>query len=36
MSIIFEYPEGATPINDISGLQLSWVNTQGQLNRVEA
>ncbi len=36
MSIRFEYPEGATPINDISGLKPSWVNKQSQLNRVEA
>ena len=36
MTIKFEYPQGATPINDVSGLKLSWVNTQGQLNRVEA
>ncbi|NGX52308.1 MAG: hypothetical protein KR126chlam5_00605 [Candidatus Anoxychlamydiales bacterium] len=34
--IKFEYPEGATPIDDISGLKLSWVKTQGHLNRVEA
>jgi len=34
--IKFEYPEGATPIDDISGLKLSWVKTQAQLNRVEA
>ncbi len=36
MSIKFDYPEGATPINDISGLKLSWVQTQAHLNRVEA
>ncbi len=34
--IKFEYPEGATPIDDISGLKLPWVKTQDQLNRVEA
>lgn len=36
MKIKFEYPEGATPINDISGLKISWVKTQANLNRVEA
>lgn len=34
--IKFDYPDGATPIDDISGLKLSWVKTQAQLNRVEA
>src|SRR2546427_419910 len=29
-------PEGATPIDDISDLKLSWVKTRGQLNDVEA
>ncbi len=28
--------EGATPLDDISGLKLSWVNTQRQLDGVEA
>lgn len=35
MDIKFEYPEGATPIDDISGLKISWVKTQKNLNRVE-
>lgn len=35
MDIKFEYPEGATPIDDISGLKISWVKTQKDLNRVE-
>lgn len=32
----FSYPEGATPIDDISGLKKFWVTTQEDLNRVEA
>ena len=36
MNVTFEYPEGATPIDDISGLKISWVKTQSHLNRVEA
>jgi Fic-DOC domain mobile mystery protein B len=36
MKIDFEYPKGATPIDDISGLKISWVQTQADLNRVEA
>lgn len=32
----FEVPEWATPINDASGLKVSWVQTMGDLNRVEA
>lgn len=32
----FSCPEGATPIDDISGLKLSWVKTQDDLNKVEA
>ena len=32
----FKYPEGATPIDDISGLKLSWIHTQSHLNRAEA
>ena len=36
MEIKFEYPEGATPIDDISGLKISWIKTQAHLNRVEA
>lgn len=32
----FEYPEGATLINDISDLKPDWVKTQDDLNQVEA
>ena len=32
----FSYPEGATPIDDISDLKMSWVKTLEDLNRVEA
>lgn len=32
----FSYPEGATPIDDISGLKIVWVKTQDDLNQVEA
>ncbi|HEY5234584.1 MAG TPA: mobile mystery protein B [Rhabdochlamydiaceae bacterium] len=32
----FIYPEGATPLDDISGLKPSWVKTQEDLNNVEA
>ncbi len=32
----FDYPEGATPIDDISGLIPDWVRTQEDLNLVEA
>lgn len=32
----FECPEGATPIDDISGLKIAWVKTQADLNSVEA
>lgn len=32
----FSYAEGATPIDDISGLKPSWVRTQNDLNQVEA
>ncbi|MCB1114203.1 MAG: mobile mystery protein B [Chlamydiia bacterium] len=32
----FTYPEGATPIEDISGLKLKWVQTQEDLNQAEA
>jgi Fic-DOC domain mobile mystery protein B len=32
----FEYPEGATPISDYSDLIPTWVQTIGDLNRVEA
>jgi Fic-DOC domain mobile mystery protein B len=31
----FIVPEGATPINDISGLKMDWVKTLLQLNAVE-
>jgi Fic-DOC domain mobile mystery protein B len=34
--MMFEYPEGATPVNDISGLKPNWVRTQEDLNLVEA
>jgi Fic-DOC domain mobile mystery protein B len=36
MKMKFKYPDGATPIDDISGLKISWVKTQEHLNRVEA
>jgi fido (protein-threonine AMPylation protein) len=32
----FEFPEGATPISDYSGLKIPWVRNTGDLNRVEA
>ena len=32
----FEFPEGATPISDYSGLKPVWVHTLQDLNRVEA
>ncbi len=32
----FSYPEGATPVDDISGLKIPWVKTQEDLNQVEA
>jgi Fic-DOC domain mobile mystery protein B len=32
----FEFPEGATPLEDYSGLKLSWVQFLSDLNRVEA
>lgn len=32
----FSYPEGATPIDDISGLKPAWVKTQEDLNQVES
>jgi len=34
--MVFLFPEGATPIDDISDLKLSWVRTRAQLNQVEA
>lgn len=36
MTIQFEYAEGATPIHDYSGLKLTWIQTQKDLNRAEA
>lgn len=32
----FTYPEGATPLDDISGLKPAWVKTQEDLNNIEA
>jgi Fic-DOC domain mobile mystery protein B len=32
----FNYPEGATPIDDLSGLKPQWVKTLQDLNQVEA
>ena len=32
----FEFPEGATPISDYSGLKIPWVHNMADLNRVEA
>lgn len=32
----FEFPDGATPLNDCSDLLLSWVQSMRDLNRVEA
>ena len=32
----FSYPEGATPVDDLSGLIPNWVKTQIDLNQVEA
>lgn len=32
----FSEPEGATPLDDISGLKVPWVNNRSDLNRVEA
>jgi len=36
MEKLFKCPEGATPINDCSGLIPSWINDLESLNRVEA
>lgn len=36
MSFSFDYPEGATSIEDISDLKIPWVKNQSDLNRVEA
>jgi Fic-DOC domain mobile mystery protein B len=32
----FDFPQGATPLNDYSGLKLSWVQFLSDLNRAEA
>ncbi len=32
----FEFPEGATPISDYSGLKIPWAHNTADLNRVEA
>jgi fido (protein-threonine AMPylation protein) len=34
--VYFHFPEGATPVADISDLRLPWVHTLHDLNRVEA
>ncbi len=34
--IKFYFPEGGTPINDLSGLKFSWIQTLSDLNRAEA
>lgn len=36
MTTQFDYPEGATPIQDYSRLKLAWIQTQNDLNRAEA
>lgn len=36
MTLQFNYPEGATPIQDYSSLKLAWIQTQKDLNRAEA
>lgn len=36
MTKLFNFPEGATPITDCSGLIPLWVQTMEELNRVEA
>lgn len=36
MTLQLDSIEGATPVNDCSGLKLSWVHTQRDLNRAEA
>lgn len=36
MKVSFEFPEGATPLNDCSGLKPFWVTSISDLNRVEA
>jgi len=32
----FEFPEGATPLSDFTGLIPNWVHNLNDLNRVEA
>lgn len=34
--MLFEFPEGATPISDSSDLLIPWVQNMHDLNRVEA
>lgn len=34
--MIFSFPEGATPIDDITGLKIPWVQTLEDLSQVEA
>src|SRR5579872_7415410 len=34
--IKFHFPDGSTPIDDLSGLKFSWVQTLSDLNRAEA
>lgn len=34
--MFFEFPEGATPLHDASGLLIPWVSTMSDLNRVES
>jgi len=36
MPIKLQNLEGATPLDDISGLKITWIQTQDQLNAVEA
>lgn len=36
MAKYFDFPEGATPIDDCSGLIPSWVHHLQDLNRIEA
>jgi Fic-DOC domain mobile mystery protein B len=36
MAKYFEFPEGATPLSDCSGLIPTWIHTLSDLNRVEA
>lgn len=34
--VFFSFPEDATPVNDYSGLKLTWVRNMADLNRAEA